>query len=155
MRTWCVVGLVVSLHMSAAGSSWIPPQVPPVRELIAAYQAGDYATVEAALAPVTDLKGFGRELVRATWSYRVTRGAAFEPRLVVAGTLALELVRLNGNTNRADALTLLEIGCELVRLNDVPEPVERLWLWSAAALMEGIVLQPHPTEQGWQTVKVL
>jgi tetratricopeptide (TPR) repeat protein len=149
MRTLGVLGLVLSLHVVAVESDGLPPQTPPVRELITAYQAGDYATVEAALAPVTDLKGFGRELVRATWSYRVTRGAAFEPRLVVAGALALELVRLNGAVNRADALTLLEVGCELVRLNDEPGPVERLWLWSAAALMEGIgdgrTLELHTT----------
>jgi Flp pilus assembly protein TadD len=110
----------------------------PVPDLIAAYQQGDQATVERGLSGVNDLEQFGKRLISDTWSLRMSASALFEPRLLVAGALALEAVQLQGLTDRRKAAVLVEAGCNIVRLNLEKQPVERLWHHVAISLLEGL-----------------
>lgn len=140
MGSRCVPALLTAacLAWPVLPAAQTPPSAVPIRSLIAAYQRQDYAEVLTFLSSLEDLQAFKNRLVSETWSLRVSRGSAFEPRLVVAATIALEAVQLRGLIDPRRAVELLEAGCDLVRLNQDRDPQERAWHWAAIVLLEGL-----------------
>ena len=141
MRTTCVLVLGVTAAVVPMTAQQ-PAAAPGIRAMIEAYQAGDYDRVTADLQTFDDLEEFGKKLNADTWSLRVSRGSAFEPRFVVAAALAFELVAMRIHDEPADAVGLLEAACTLVRLNLDREEAERRWHWAAIALLEGLANGP-------------
>lgn len=152
MRTTCVLALgIIAAAVSIAAQQ--PAGPPSVRAMIEAYQDGDYDRVTADLQTFEDLEAFGKKLSADTWSLRVARGSAFEPRFVVAAALALELVATRIHDEPAEALGLLETACNLVRLNLDREEMERRWHWAAVALLEGMANGPKLEEHVQHAMK--
>jgi hypothetical protein len=110
------------------------------------YGAGDQASVLAEIARTTDFAPLAPALAREARRYATS---ARSPRRLAAAALLLEVARAGMETSWADVRGLIEVGCDLLREDDVPSAGERVWQRAALALIEGAsdatFLRPSPT----------
>ena len=134
-----------------------------VVDLLDRYAGGQFDTVVEELARVTNFDDLLRQLKRDAPAWLDAKGPADrERRELVAATFALEAARadewhewvwiqfqppMTGSPNAGEYQPLnvlywkpppllIEWGCELMRMNEVPRPIERWWQLAALAVAQ-------------------
>jgi len=126
-------------------------QSPDTLGLLERYSRGEFAQVAAALDEVQDFKQIHKDLVEKTPAWFDAGGAADRPRReLAAATFALEAARAGewddwkllrkfmslDNLYWSGPPLLIEWGCQLMRKDAKPRPVEHLWQMAALAVAE-------------------